>query len=110
MNVDIDVSADLAALDPEAAAAPPPAERDAQERTPALPQPRRWMQWAACLHADTELFFPDKGQQPDAAKRVCGRCCVRLQCANYALADETLHGVWGGLTDRERREIRQMRG
>lgn len=106
--VDLDVSAELAALDPEAAAAPPPAENGAFDHKPALPQPRRWMQHAACLHADVDLFFPTKGGSPDAAKRVCARCPVRLQCINYALADESLVGVWGGLTDRERREIRRL--
>lgn len=103
------MSAELAALDPDAAAAPPPSERDVEEHAPALPQPRRWMQWAACRHADVELFFPERGGSPDAAKHVCARCPVQRQCRDYALADGTLRGVWGGLSFRERRDIRADR-
>lgn len=104
-----DLSADLAAVDPDAAAAPPPAECGAEQRRLPLPQPRRWMQHAACAGVDAELFFPEKGHQPDAAKRMCHHCPVRPQCAEYAIRDETLVGVWGGLTTRERRNIRAER-
>lgn len=103
-----DVSADLAALDPDAATAPPPTDHEGRWRS-VLWQPRRWMQHAACAGVDAELFFPEKGHQPDAAKRMCQRCPVRPQCAEYAIRDETLVGVWGGLTTRERREIRAER-
>jgi hypothetical protein len=82
---------------------------DGGDLSAALPQPRSWMTRAACLHADKELFFPEDGVRPEEAKRICAECPVRQRCLDYALADSTLVGVWGGTTDRERREMRKDR-
>ncbi len=59
---------------------------------------------------DPELFFPEgagKKLQEEEAKAVCGRCAVRLACAAYALDNDISHGVWGGLSEQERRSIRR---
>lgn len=74
-----------------------------------LPERPRWMARAACLHADPELFFPERRDRhaPRAAKAVCGGCPVLRECRDYALADETLVGIWGGTTERERRALRR---
>ena len=59
---------------------------------------------------DPELFFPVgdyRKLQENEAKAVCGRCAVRLACANYALDNYIEYGVWGGLGEEERRSIRR---
>lgn len=71
-----------------------------------------WRNRAACLSADPELFFPEKGGPGDEAKRICGLCEVRQDCLDFALtlASEEQHGIWGGLSARERKRIRAMAG
>ena len=73
---------------------------------------REWMLRAACREADSDLFFPVGTDGPGAvsvseAKAVCLRCPVREQCLAYALTHGCLDGVWGGLTERERRALRR---
>lgn len=62
-----------------------------------------WRDSARCAEVDPELFFPEKGHSPMAARLICGRCEVRLACLAWALAHPGVEGVWGGLTERERR-------
>jgi WhiB family transcriptional regulator, redox-sensing transcriptional regulator len=71
-----------------------------------------WWSLAACQSADPELFFPISGTGPALgqvarAKAVCTACAVRLNCLGYALTSGPLQGVWGGLTEEERRLLRQ---
>jgi WhiB family transcriptional regulator, redox-sensing transcriptional regulator len=71
-----------------------------------------WWSLAACQSADPDLFFPISGSGParvqvERAKAVCARCPVRGDCLRYALAAGPLQGVWGGLTEEERRLQRQ---
>jgi WhiB family transcriptional regulator, redox-sensing transcriptional regulator len=71
-----------------------------------------WWSLAACQSADPDLFFPISGSGParvqvDRAKAVCAGCPVRGDCLQYALAAGPLQGVWGGLTEDERRLLRQ---
>lgn len=68
-----------------------------------LPAPGSWMDSAQCVGLPTELFFDTT--YAGHAKSVCGACEVREQCLEYALTQE-VHGVWGGLTDRERTKLR----
>ncbi|MGH3500941.1 MAG: WhiB family transcriptional regulator [Nocardioidaceae bacterium] len=68
-----------------------------------------WMEDALCAQTDPEVFFPDKGQSAKQAKRVCARCPVQQPCLAYALDRPELQGVWGGLTERERRQLRTAR-
>jgi WhiB family redox-sensing transcriptional regulator len=70
---------------------------------------RPWMTAAACTGVDPDLFFPARGASTDDAKAVCRSCPVRLQCLEYALANGEKCGVWGGLSERERRRIRRDR-
>jgi len=67
-----------------------------------------WMLDARCLDADPEAFFPEKGGSTREAKRICGSCAVREECLDYALANEERFGIWGGLSERERRRMRRM--
>lgn len=71
-----------------------------------------WRVRAACRHTDPELFFPEGIAGPalrtaDQAKRVCARCLVQARCLNWALDHEAAFGIWGGLTEGERRDLRR---
>lgn len=69
-----------------------------------------WRDDALCAQVDPELFFPDTGGSPVAAKRVCGRCHVRAECLEYALATCQRWGVWGGMSEQERRKLKRRTG
>jgi WhiB family redox-sensing transcriptional regulator len=64
-----------------------------------------WQQRALCAQTDPEAFFPDTGGSPREAKRTCARCEVKAECLDYALDHDERFGVWGGLSERERREL-----
>ncbi len=73
-----------------------------------------WASRGACQDSDPDLFFPitTSGpalQQIAQAKAVCARCPVRIDCLNYALETGQDAGVWGGTSEKERREIRSAR-
>ena len=67
-----------------------------------------WRQLAECRHADPELFFPVSASgrsldQITQAKAICAGCPVRRQCLAFALDTRQGHGVWGGMSEQERR-------
>jgi WhiB family redox-sensing transcriptional regulator len=64
-----------------------------------------WEDSAACRGGDADVFFASGGTQEYRAKAVCRACPVRFECLAYALKHRVEHGVWGGLTDRERRKV-----
>ncbi len=68
-------------------------------------QPGDWHARALCAQTDPEMFFPDKGESVTAAKRVCRSCEVRAECLQEALDRGERFGVWGGLSERERRVL-----
>ena len=74
-----------------------------------------WRASGACLSADPDLFFPisatrASARQVSCAKAYCARCQVRSDCARFALEHPEVQGIWGGLTDEERRRtIRRER-
>ena len=73
-----------------------------------------WDEEAACRSTDPDVFFPrddvqGRGYDVRAAKRVCVGCPVRTQCLEFALAARLEYGVWGGLTETERRSLRRSR-
>lgn len=68
-----------------------------------------WQERALCNETDPEAFFPDKGGSTRAAKRVCLSCDVRAACLQWALDHDERFGIWGGLTERERRAIKVKR-
>ena len=67
-----------------------------------------WMEQAKCLDADPEAFFPEKGGSTREAKRICAVCAVREDCLEYALANDERFGIWGGLSERERRRLKRL--
>lgn len=69
----------------------------------------KWRQQAACKGLDTEIFFPASDDAAGPAKLVCATCPVREECLEWALATRQDDGIWGGLTDNERRRLRRRR-
>lgn len=77
-----------------------------------------WAEQALCAQIGGDAWFPDKGtpDEPQTnpvslrdAKRVCLACPVRVPCLDYALKHDERFGVWGGLSERERRRLKRQR-
>ena len=73
-----------------------------------------WRSLALCRDTDPSLFFPvgTTGAALDqiaAAKSVCIQCAARAECLEFALDTNQDNGVWGGLSEEERRQIRRQR-
>lgn len=68
-----------------------------------------WLRYAACRDVDTSVFFPGVGQNAVHAKAICGQCPCRRACLDYALANGDKFGVFGGLSETERRRLRKVR-
>ena len=66
-----------------------------------------WRNRARCAETDPESFFPEKGGSTREAKLVCRGCEVRAECLAYALERDERFGVWGGLSERERRRFKR---
>lgn len=70
-----------------------------------------WRARSACRDEDPELFFPSATTGPDferqvaAAKEICGRCEVSFECLQYAVANGEEAGIWGGMTEHERKRF-----
>ena len=69
--------------------------------------PLAWQADSLCAQTDPEAFFPEKGGSTREAKRICSGCEVRAECLEYALANDERFGIWGGLSERERRRLRR---
>jgi WhiB family redox-sensing transcriptional regulator len=65
-----------------------------------------WQELALCAETDPEAFFPEKGGSTREAKKVCLGCDVRAECLEYALTHGERWGIWGGLSERERRKLK----
>lgn len=68
-----------------------------------------WKQQAACRGAAATVFYADTDASARAAQAICARCTVRSHCLQVALRNNERHGVWGGLTERERSRLRRTR-
>jgi WhiB family transcriptional regulator, redox-sensing transcriptional regulator len=69
-----------------------------------------WWSHAACSTSDPDLFFPIASAGPalrqvTQAKAICARCQIQQACLNYALDAGPVHGIWGGMTEAERRRL-----
>ncbi|BBX35478.1 transcriptional regulator WhiB2 [Mycolicibacterium mageritense] len=67
----------------------------------------QWQERALCAQTDPEAFFPEKGGSTREAKRICQGCEVKDACLEYALAHDERFGIWGGLSERERRRLKR---
>ncbi len=73
-----------------------------------------WRRHAACRDSETAFFFPngETGEalvQAEAAKAVCADCPVRLECLEFAMVTNQPYGIFGGLTESERKLLRRRR-
>ncbi|MTV24731.1 WhiB family transcriptional regulator [Nitriliruptoraceae bacterium ZYF776] len=68
-----------------------------------------WAEGASCRGADPELFFARALSEARPALKLCDRCPVKEPCLSYALEQGIDHGVWGGLTERQRRAVVRRR-
>jgi WhiB family redox-sensing transcriptional regulator len=70
-----------------------------------------WQLRASCRGPESTLFFPptfperkeDRDAREAKAKAICFECPVRADCLDYAISIREPHGIWGGLTESERR-------
>lgn len=63
-----------------------------------------------CARKLTRRRLPEKGGSTREAKRICQACAVRDECLEYALEHDERFGIWGGLSDRERRRLKRQIG
>jgi WhiB family redox-sensing transcriptional regulator len=68
-----------------------------------------WHDLANCRGADPDLFFPERGASTRTAKSICRQCAVRDECLEFAIISSEKFGIWGALSERERRKIRRER-
>ena len=67
----------------------------------------RWMESGSCMSVDPELWFADMGGATRQAKLICQGCPVKVECLEYALENNERFGVWGGLSEHQRRPLRR---
>jgi WhiB family redox-sensing transcriptional regulator len=70
-------------------------------------QAAEWEEQALCRTVeDQTVFFPEHGNRsPAKAKAICRRCPVRDECLSAAFENDERFGIWGGLTEKERRKL-----
>lgn len=73
------------------------------------PEELDWQDFSNCAGVDPDLFFPERGASTREAKEVCQGCVVRDECLEFALTNGERFGIWGGMSERERRRIRRQR-
>lgn len=75
------------------------------------PSEESWRKDALCRGTDPDFFFPKetRGEEVEAAKKICGMCAVQAVCLDYALTNREEHGVWGGASEDERRFLLRAR-
>lgn len=75
--------------------------------------PTGWQQRGRCRALDSEDFFPplhaeqrlEREAREAKAKAICADCPVRAECLDWALSTREPHGVWGGRSERERKQL-----
>ncbi|MER6528691.1 WhiB family transcriptional regulator [Streptomyces sp. NPDC001508] len=66
-----------------------------------------WQEEALCAQTGADFFFPEPGSSVREAKRICGLCPIRSACLEFALDHDERFGVWGGMSEKERLELRR---
>lgn len=64
-----------------------------------------WLERRACVGVPTKLFYREQGSNATVAKAICASCPVTAECLAYALTNREKAGIWGGLSERERRAL-----
>lgn len=70
-----------------------------------ITEERPWAVFAACRDRDPEVFFPVTVEDEREAIRICSGCAVSLDCLEFALEAKVSFGIWGGLTEKQRRSL-----
>ncbi len=68
-----------------------------------------WQDGANCRGGKADLFFPERGASTRSAKAICRECAVRADCLEFAISTGEKFGIWGGMSERERRRVRRER-
>ncbi|MFD8567893.1 WhiB family transcriptional regulator [Streptomyces sp. NPDC057694] len=66
-----------------------------------------WQDQALCAQTGGDFFFPEPGSSVREAKQICRLCEIRPACLDYALTNDERFGVWGGLSEKERHQLRR---
>ncbi|MCB2223641.1 MAG: WhiB family transcriptional regulator [Actinobacteria bacterium] len=66
---------------------------------------RPWAAFGSCRGADPDLFFPGSEGDPREGLRICSGCPVADECLDWALETRIHYGIWGGMTERQRRRL-----
>lgn len=66
---------------------------------------RPWVVFSACRDKDADLFFPETRAEEKQALAICATCPVELDCLDYAFEADIRFGVWGGMTEKQRRRL-----
>lgn len=69
--------------------------------------PPEWVKQALCAEVDPIIFFPERGDKTEDAKKICKVCDVRSKCLAYSLTNNERFGIWGGHTEHDRRKLRK---
>jgi WhiB family redox-sensing transcriptional regulator len=84
------------------------ADVTAEQDVPEVAEEESWQDFGLCAQTDPESFFPEKGGSTRISKQICSNCPVIQECLNWALETDERFGIWGGLSERERRRITQL--
>ncbi|GAT02314.1 WhiB family transcriptional regulator [Mycolicibacterium fortuitum subsp. acetamidolyticum] len=74
---------------------------------PQSPDEEAWVGQAVCSQTDPDAFFPEKGGSTREAKRICQGCPAKDACLQWAIDHDERFGIWGGLSERERRRLKR---
>jgi len=70
-----------------------------------ITEERPWVVFSSCRDKDSDLFFPETKVQERSALAICAICPVQEECLEYALEADVRFGVWGGLSEKQRRRL-----
>ena len=73
-----------------------------------LTEERPWAAFAVCRDRDPDMFFPLDHEVESEAIRVCQGCPVQADCLEFALETGIRFGVWGSMTEKQRRSLRRQ--
>ena len=71
-----------------------------------IPTPA-FIEFGLCAQVGSDAWYPEQGSDAKAAKAICRGCEVRVECLDWALANDERHGIWGGLSEMDRRRLRR---
>jgi len=81
------------------------ADRGIQLLAAPITEERPWVVFSACRDKDSDLFFPESKVQERSALAICSTCPVQKECREYAFEADIRFGVWGGMSEKQRRRL-----